>query len=101
MIIYQIGSFPDLWLVRLWNITAECPDQCPCAPKGGTLSFAFYMGSDPALTSNKKIIIKIKKKLKNKEKKKEKKRKEKKAKRMWHTPKLLANIIISPKIPGL
>ena len=31
----------------------------------------------------------------------EQKKKKKKTNRMWHTPKLLANIIISPKIPGL
>ena len=54
VIIYQIGSFPDLGLVLLWNITAECPDQCPCTPRAGSLSFAFYRGSDPALTSKKK-----------------------------------------------
>ena len=61
VIIYQIGSFPDLGLVLLWNITTECPDQCPCTPRGGTLNFAFYRGSDPALTSNKKKKKKINK----------------------------------------
>ena len=54
MIIYMVGSFPDLGLVLLWNITAEYPDQCPCTPRGGTLSFAFYSGSDPVPTSKKK-----------------------------------------------
>ena len=50
VIIYPIGSFPDLGLVLLWNITAECPDQRPFTSRAGTLKFAFYRGSDPALT---------------------------------------------------
>ena len=48
VIIYQIGSFPDLGLVLLWNITTECPDQCPCTPRGGYSEFCLLQGLGPS-----------------------------------------------------